>query len=65
MNEINHPEKWNDGSCQFKKYSYDFAYIDHCGNVASRTEQTILMHSTINKPKQPSRYNNREWSVWV
>ena len=42
MNEKIHPEKWNEGIFQFKKYSCDFAYIDHCGNVASRTEQTMV-----------------------
>ena len=60
-----HPEKWDEGSCKFKKYSCDFAYIDHCGNVASRTEQTILMHSTSNKPRQPSDNKNRNCSVWT
>ena len=59
-----HKEKLDEWSCQFKKYSFDFAYIDHCGNVALRTKQKILIHSTSNKPKQPSCYKNRECSVW-
>ena len=44
---------------------HDNVDTENCGNMITRTGQTNWMHSTSNKPKQPSQYKNRNCSLWA